>query len=71
MTNVCGVSLDGASVNSGKNKGLATLMAAICCWIVFMHGIAHIVGLCAGEAYKEIPYFIDVFDVLVRSMFRR
>ena len=71
MTNVCGVSLDGASVNSGKNKGLATLMAAICCWIVFMHGIAHIVELCAGEAYKEIPYFIDVFDVLVRSMFRR
>ena len=36
-----------------------------------MHGIAHVVELCCGEAYEGIEYFTDVFDGLIRSLFRR
>ena len=36
-----------------------------------MHGIAHVVELCCGEAYEAITYFQEGFDALVKSLFRR
>ena len=69
--NLCGISLDGASVNSGKVKGLATLMQNINPAVVFTHGVAHVVEICGGNAYKKIMYFKEVFDVAVRGLFNR
>ena len=68
LLNMCGISLDGASVNSGKKKGLIMLMQQPCPWMVFMHGIAYVVDLYCGEAYEGIEYFTDVFDGLIRSL---
>ena len=68
--NMCGISLDGASVNSGKKKGLITLMQKECSWIVFMHGIAHVVERCCNDACSDVPYFVNKFDDVVRALCR-
>ena len=53
------ISLDGASVNTGHKTGLKALLNKRADWMRLVHGLAHVVELCANAACKSVPYFSE------------
>lgn len=63
-----GLCCDGASVNMGKNRGLATLLKADSPWLVTMHCMNHRLELALKDAFSQ-SYVEEIINILTGIYF--
>ena len=59
-----GLNVDGASVNLGVHKGVATLLRDTSPWLVVVHCFNHKIELAAKDAFEN-SFFEDINKMLV------
>ncbi|XP_053408053.1 zinc finger protein 862-like [Mercenaria mercenaria] len=69
LSNLIGISTDGAAVMTGKKSGLVQQLKQEVPTLLSTHCIAHRLALASGQAADTVPYLLK-FQELVNSIYR-
>ena len=63
---LCGINVDGASVNLGKHRGVATRLKEVAPWLLAVHCFNHRLELGVKDAFTGIKAFEDIDEMLLK-----